>query len=174
MELLSMFDTEANFWTMNPQLKIGFKKLYDSDKSKEKIDSSTIMWAIALLIHPDSKYAATSLLKRKTIIEESLLNTQDYDWSKHEEEIRLFKDLCLSRSERTLITWKKKLEQIELFIDKQEYNFNTRKDIEDALKSLDTLWKRYRACEAEVDKEKATGEAAGGSMESLSDLGQLF
>jgi hypothetical protein len=39
MDVLNNFDTHLDFWEVNPQLKVPFKKLY----SNKDIDSSSVM-----------------------------------------------------------------------------------------------------------------------------------
>jgi hypothetical protein len=49
--LVSNSDIESNFWQQNPAaLTIPeFKEKYDQDKSKQKIDSSKMMWCLFML-----------------------------------------------------------------------------------------------------------------------------
>jgi hypothetical protein len=56
--MVSTFDTDVNFWEQYPQLKIAgaFKKLYNSDKSRNKAVSSKKMWCVALIWDRDSKW----------------------------------------------------------------------------------------------------------------------
>ena len=51
-------DVESNFWERYPNLKIAgpFKKLYTSDKSRNKMVSSRKMWCIALIYDRSSQY----------------------------------------------------------------------------------------------------------------------
>jgi hypothetical protein len=48
---------ENIFWDEYPELKIPkeFNELYSKDKSKNKVNSSRIMWAIHLHSHPESR-----------------------------------------------------------------------------------------------------------------------
>ena len=48
MSLINNFDTSVNFWKAHPDMKISgeFKKLYESDKTKDKSNSSLICWFI--------------------------------------------------------------------------------------------------------------------------------
>jgi hypothetical protein len=73
--ILNGFDTDINFWKANPQLKIPqpFADILSTDKSKTKSKSSQIMWAIALLVDPESKFSNISLKNRKKMIGEDFL-----------------------------------------------------------------------------------------------------
>ena len=68
--ILNGFDTDVNFWKLNPQLKVplAFADILKQDKSKNKSKSSQIMWAIALLVDPDSKFSNISFQTRKDMI----------------------------------------------------------------------------------------------------------
>ncbi len=48
------WNTDENYWSLHPQMKTikAFRELYERDKKKSKRDSSTMMWAIALLVDP--------------------------------------------------------------------------------------------------------------------------
>ena len=48
---------EKNFWEEHPDLKVqGFKKLYESDQSKNHKESSDTMWFLALCFDKGSKF----------------------------------------------------------------------------------------------------------------------
>ena len=51
MKILDNFDTGVNFWKANPTFSVAgiFKEIYTQDKSKDKVDSSRLMWTIALI-----------------------------------------------------------------------------------------------------------------------------
>ena len=68
--ILEAFNTDVNFWKLHPQLKVPspFAAIYKEDKSKAKGKSSQIMWAIALLVDPDSKFSNISFPTRKNMI----------------------------------------------------------------------------------------------------------
>ena len=44
------FSPGSNFWELNPIAIVIFKDFYDRDKSKNKDNSSRIMWAISLYL----------------------------------------------------------------------------------------------------------------------------
>ena len=70
MQILNNFDTESNFWKINPQLVFPkeFSNLRGKDKSRDKKISSKIMWGIALLLDPDSKFSNIPFNDRKKMI----------------------------------------------------------------------------------------------------------
>lgn len=73
MDVLNNFDIHLDFWEVNPQLKVPFKKLY----SNKDIDSSSVMWSIALYIDPDSKFKNAADHNRKSLIEEDFFPDMD-------------------------------------------------------------------------------------------------
>ena len=85
--ILEGFDTDVNFWKLHPQLKVPlpFASIYKEDKSKSKSKSSQIMWAIALLVDPDSKFSNISYPTRKDIIAKDHLKDEKFDWGKYKE-----------------------------------------------------------------------------------------
>ncbi len=80
--ILEGFDIDKNFWKLHPQLQIPqeFASIYREDKSKTKSKSSQIMWAIALLVDPDSKFANISFPTRKDIISKDFLKDVKFDF----------------------------------------------------------------------------------------------
>ena len=82
--ILEAFDTDVNFWQLHPQLKVPlpFASIYKEDKSKAKSKSSQIMWAIALLVDPDSKFSNISFPTRKNMIAKDYLKDESFDWLK--------------------------------------------------------------------------------------------
>ena len=84
--LLSNYSEKANFWKLYPAYKIiePFKNLYKSDKSKFKINSSTLMWGILFLID-DSSYNPLANLpidEKKDIINIDLFKGK-INWETH-------------------------------------------------------------------------------------------
>ncbi|HNQ20722.1 MAG TPA: hypothetical protein PKI46_06645, partial [Bacteroidales bacterium] len=62
MKVIDNWDIQNNFWKVNPQflLKETFRKLYDEDKTKDKHNSSLVMWGLAYLCDFESKYRQLS------------------------------------------------------------------------------------------------------------------
>ena len=51
--IINNFNIDSSFWELNPQTIIIFNEFYEKDNSKNKIDSSKVMWAVALLVDPN-------------------------------------------------------------------------------------------------------------------------
>ena len=82
--LLSNYSEKNNFWKLYPTFKIPkeFKKLYDSDKSKGKKESSDIMWALTFIFDKTSENPYRNLQKqdRIEVINEDILNNPTFNW----------------------------------------------------------------------------------------------
>ena len=98
------FNSDFNFWELNPELKYAekLKSLYDSDKSKKKEDSSKIMNAIYMLVHKDSRYADLPERERKILIATDYLKDSSFQWTLYEIEINFIIDLTTSKARNLL------------------------------------------------------------------------
>jgi hypothetical protein len=176
MQVLNNFEVSSNFWDTNPQLVIPFKDYRKKDKTKSHHESSKIMWAIALVYHPESKFKNLSLSERKTLVEEDYLNRKvKLDWDALEPQIKMFQDLCLTKTQRLLISWEKKLDERQALIDSLTYTLENYDDVDKLVTNTEKVWKVYRTVEAEVQKEQEqSANVEGGAMLSLADQGDLF
>ena len=111
--ILNGFDTNTNFWTVNPQLKIpeSFALIYKSDKSKSKSKSSQIMWAIALLVDPDSKFSNISYANRQKMIAKDYLKDEDFEWDQYTEAVVFYERSLITPAKRQLMVWNKKMDR---------------------------------------------------------------
>lgn len=125
--ILENYSNQSNFWETNPQFTAinPFKKLWKGDKSKNKADSSTLMWAIALMYMPTSDLYYTS--NKEEIIGQSMLNVKTIDidsfWESKKELVDAFIDMTLTQAEKSLISWEKRLKQRDAFLEGQVYTF---------------------------------------------------
>jgi hypothetical protein len=92
--ILKDFNIDLNFWKINPQLIIVFDDLYEKDKSKDKITSSKIMWAIAMLYDPSDKnqFRNADFDVKKKAISDNYLKDKNFDWLLYVNEIDLYKE----------------------------------------------------------------------------------
>jgi hypothetical protein len=72
-----VFDTEKNYWTVFPEMKVHstFNHYYKEDKSKKKLSSSNIMWAFHLVCHPKALADWEDMIKKRS----AYLKGQDYN-----------------------------------------------------------------------------------------------
>lgn len=183
-DILETFDPDTNFWAVHPQLKVPkeFKNLYKADKSKDKTRSSNVMWAIAYVYHPKSKFYNLPIEQKKKLVAKDFLEDENFDWSSIEDEVNLFKELCLTQAERSLDNFYNKLKQRDEFINSYPYEFKrvhegSSKTIAEALDSMlgktKALYDTYYNILEELTKEDSGSKTEGGGVESLSDSGEI-
>lgn len=129
------------------------------------------MWALTLLLHPDSPYADFSYdTKEQIVIKEYL--PKDVPFDSLSTEIDLFKHLVLTKPQRFLIEWERKLEERQNFLTLQPYTLDNADDLDKALANTAKLWKVYMDCRKDVELETAQ-TAQGGVQESASESGLI-
>lgn len=172
--ILNGFDTNVNFWAVNPQLKLpeSFALIYKSDKSKNKSKSSQIMWAIALLVDPDSKFANISYANRQKMIAKDYLRDEDFDWDQYNEAVVFYERSLITPAKRQLMVWNKKMDEKTLYLDTLTYEDNA-DTIEGLLKTNVKLFEDYERLLKLVDKENNEGSTKGGAEESASEKGLI-
>lgn len=96
---------DNNFWILNPELLIikEFEDLRNKDISKDKSDSSKIMWAIYYITNPDSIFVNVG--DKLNIVAKNFLKNEKFNWSSIKKEIALYREIVLSDAERALINW---------------------------------------------------------------------
>jgi hypothetical protein len=167
--VLNDFNLETNFWDANPQLQVPFHHLLEKEGKEE---SSENMWSISLLIHPDSKLGNLPYEDRVEIIKSSFFPS--FDETKYEQEIALFKELCMTRTERMLYAWQKKIDERVTFLDTLDYNGETFEMIDKMITTGDKLLKQLQTIKEELEKERQESSyVKGGGNLSLSDQGKI-
>lgn len=164
MDVLNNFDTHLDFWEVNPQLKVPFKKLY----SNKDIDSSSVMWSIALYIDPDSKFKNAADSMRKGLIEEDFF--PDMDWEKYKDFIELYKKLVLSKKKQFLVEWEQKLEERSNFIASKPYDEENYEMLDKMMKDTEKMWSQYLKCLKDVEEEEQA-HTHGNIPESIDEQG---
>ena len=73
---VNLEDPQDNFWLLNPQLKVTepFKSTWKLDKDKDKKKSSEMMFALAMVYDPASKYRNLPEADRISLLEEDYLS----------------------------------------------------------------------------------------------------
>lgn len=155
---------ESDFYS-DPQTKILFKKEYDA-----KIPSKH-MWALTLLVHPKSKFSDLDQpAAREIIFKDYLLSDTKFDWDKYTDTISKIIEYLPTAPERFLATWKKKLAEINSFLNAKPYNETTYEMLSKIMKEFHPMMKQYREIEKEYQKE-AEQNTRGGISESLTEKG---
>lgn len=191
MSLIDSFDTDQNFWDNNPQLKVAgaFKKLYTSDKSRNKSVSSKLMWTVALIWDRSSKYynePEDGPDGKIALLFDDYFGDPDY-YKKNIEKVNELRDfyrrLQESIAERTLRGIEEKLLERDIFIKDTEYTMGDKSDRGFIFGTVDTLDKMmantkklydmWEEAKKIVTQEKEQGTAKGGGKESLTDADEI-
>jgi len=177
MSLLSNFQIDANFWQSYPQMILpkAFNDLYKKDKSKDKVESSKVMWAIAMLIDisDTNKYRNLREDDRKKLISEDYLGNAKFNWSTLEPAITTYKDLHTSKDERILIDLEKKVEERTKFIIDTEYSLEEGDKLDKLFANTDKIFTIVKDLRADIEKQKNVGQLKGGRTESISEQGTI-
>lgn len=182
------FNTDLNFWELNPMFKTvkRFLKLYEDDKSKGKKDSSQLMWAIALLIDPNEANIWRNLSEedKKMLIRTEFLNEKDYfKWEDHQELIDEYENRCLTIAEKELIRFERKLVDRGNFIAKTTYKLDEYEEdngkvklIKGTAEQLDKMMlnttkinEQYSIIKDMLKQEEAQGSLRAGAKKSASE-----
>ena len=186
MNLLNTFDLNVNFWVVNPSLKIPepFAKLYNEDKDKGKKNSSQIMWAIALLCDPDSKFSNIPEDDRKNLIRKDFLKDDKFSFIIYQKEIDYYCNFILTPAKRALKDWNDKMMERAKFLRETEYTLGEVSDkgawvggtadiIDRMMSNTKKLYDDYQRVIESLDEEKNRESGKGNRKASLSDDGGI-
>ncbi len=161
--ILNSFDYDRDFFEANPQLKIIFPDI-----------SSKIMWAIALLHHPESKFKSDTYEVRKSIIINDWLGDPDFDFEdeKLQPTIEKFVSRCLTKKQRILNDWEEKLDERTALLKTIPYTVDTLEFLDKAKVQSTKLWEGYMKALKDVEEEMAV-YITGNSVESATESGLI-
>lgn len=174
MKTIESWDTLANFWEVNPQLKVPavFNKLYSEDKSKSKAHSSKLMWAIAYYADFESKYRALSDGERQKLIAEDILKDPDFDWAQVQQYVKAW-DVFKSVPMKQMVEWERLMNEKTEYMKTLKYNSETADEIEKRLLSNSKLYSEYEEIMSRLIQDGEGGTMLGGAMESLTEKGEI-
>lgn len=187
--LVRNFNTDENFWEVNPIFKTVkiFNDFYKNDKSKGNKNSSQIMWAVAFLIdqHPDNIWRNLTEDDKKTLIAEEYLKKKDFNWDLHSDIINEYEKRILTLPERDFVDLVEKMHERKLFIKHTPYTLDTLsedgKTIKGTAKDLDSmvvntvkLYEQLEVVKQKLERSRQVdGETRGGMQESATEQGLL-
>tara|TARA_R110000737_G_scaffold57724_2_gene83125 strand:+ start:102 stop:638 length:537 start_codon:yes stop_codon:yes gene_type:complete len=172
---ISIFET--SFWTTHPEMRFAAKleEFYKQDTSKDKKESSRIMWAIQMCEQPDSKF-----YNRPNKYEEmskTFLKNIKVNWKKISNVIDSYRDTALSDAERALTSWNitikmrdhaiKELYQELLQGGTAMLDTKALKDVDSMLAATPKMFDDYNKIKATFEEEKV--HRKGTRTLSLSD-----
>ncbi len=174
---LSNYDSNTNFWNVNKEFKVfkTFKELFDKDKSKDKIASSNLMWALAHLYEREgNRLIKMSVDDRKQIIAEDILGDPQFNWEKYQKLMDYYNNTCIDSLDRTISSLEDKLDERNKFLIDTKYNLQTAKILDDIFASTAKIQALLDEMKAKRDKDLSGGEQTkGGFTESASEKGVI-
>lgn len=191
---MSNFNTDDNFWVVHPELRCAgpFKKLYNSDKSRNKANSSKVAWAVKLIWDRKSMFyplPEEGPDNKVDLVFEDFYGDKYY-FKKNQEKVEELRDFYYLTTEtvarRTLRGIEEKLLERDRFLRKTPYDEGTEDDeifdIGDWAKRIETIDKMMERTQkiydlydkavktVEREEEQTT---MGGAEESLTDSGEI-
>lgn len=170
MRLVDIWDTSQNFWLLNPQLRLAFKDVYEADKSKDKATSSLLMWAVALYIDPKSKFRDLPEFQREDLIVKDFNKNFSVESTKHI--IEKWKTF-MSPAERQILQLERLLDERSTYIEGLKFTRETGDEIEKRIGATGKLFDELARLKDLIAEEESEGIVKGGSMESLSEKGEI-
>lgn len=176
--VLQTEDIKSNFWEGNPSIALprAFKRLIELDKTKDKRNSSSIMWAIYLLLHANSPFINMNIKDRKKLIAEEYLKDEAFLWEDDpdiKEAMQEFTNLLITPARRLAYEWQEKLEERSNFIAKTKYNAETADTLDKMMAATKKIYDMYYQVLADLEKEEAQSHIEGDAEESLTEKGQI-
>lgn len=168
---------DNNFWEVYSDLIIleEFDKIYFKDKSKNKQDSSKILWAVYYCYNPESKFF--NYPNKQEVISKSFIKDPKFRWEDYKDLIDAYKNLVLSDAERALINWNEIMTMRDQSIKDlykkaiEESDTDELVKIDKMLANTPKMFEDYKKIKKDYEEEKVTKK--GKTIASLSDSGEL-
>lgn len=188
--LIKNWNVNENYWDMNPMMttiKI-FKDLHKKDKSKNKSNSSKIMWAIAMYCdpHEENPWRDVNEKDKKTLISEEFVGDEkfSFDDKNINELVDEYKNRCLTIPEKEFIRLQIKIQQRSKFISDKTYTLDeydstgklvkgTADQLDKMLVNTNKIYEQMAKIEKMLNDDKNKGNVRGGHVESASEEGLI-
>jgi hypothetical protein len=164
-----VFDVDKDYWECFPEMKKHplFSKYYKEDKSKNKLKSAKIMWALHLVCHPKSMmYHDPNKLNN---VEGLLPKNWDWDLKSTSVDLEEYKSIMLTEAQRALVDWDDMIKKRSAYLKQQDYNLETGNDLDKLHKNTYAIYKDYQ----KVCEELQTEENSNLQTLSLSESGEI-
>ena len=168
---------DQNFWEVNSDYLLisEFKKLYDSDKTKNKTNSSKILWAIYFAYNPESKFY--NIPDKLNILAKDFIKDSKFKWTSVKQIVDLYKSSVLSDAERALVTWGEIITMRDESLKLLYKQAIEAKDTDELVKldkmisNTPKLFEDYKKIKKDYEEEKVTKK--GKTIVSLSESGDI-
>jgi hypothetical protein len=168
---------DNNFWDLNQELLIlpEFGDYHQKDTSKNKQDSSKILWAVFYAYSPESKFF--NYPNKLEVLSKDFIKDSKFKWESIRDLIDAFKNLVLSDAERALINWNEIMvmrdNSIKDLYKQAILNSDTDElvKIDKMLANTPKMFEDYKKIKKDYEEEKTTKK--GKTIKSLSDSGEI-
>lgn len=153
------FSPYEDFFNVNPEFKILLAD-FESTPSEH-------LWAVAMIIHPDSKLFNESPTNRRKLVATDYLKDPSFDFTTLNDLISRFKEVCVSKAQRLLINWEAKLHERDELLAAHPYTLDNHAELDKMVDKTPKMWEQYFKIEALLNKEDSS--AQGDIEESLAE-----
>ena len=171
--MLTSFDINGDFWLQNPL--IGLIPPYNLLKKME--NSSSIMWAIAMVEDPNSynRLFAFKRTERLAWVCKDYLDIHPLVFEEdYKEYIEAYKSVVLdSKEEIEYYEWSKKIEERNNFMHKTPYDELSFEMLDKMIKSHDSIWKIFREAGKALFAKEELAKTRANIEESESSRGLI-
>lgn len=169
--------SDNNFWEIYPDVSIieEFNNLYINDKSKNKVDSSKLMWAVYYIMHPDSIFF--HMPDKYDQIAKGHLKDPKFKWATLKKELEVYKTIVLTDAERALTNWGEIMSMRDVSLKDlyksalKEKDVKTLKDLDSMLSNTPKMFEDYKKVRKDFEEEKTTKK--GKHIKSLSESNEI-
>jgi hypothetical protein len=166
-----------NFWVEYQELSMapGLDKFYIKDKSKNKTESSQIMWAIDLCENLDSKYYNNP--NKYKLISKIYLKDEKFKWEAYKDLIEFYKECCLTDAERAMTIWNDTMRLRNISLKEMYQDAFNIKDTDELVKldkmlaATPKMFDDYKKIRADYEEEKT--HKKGKNISSMSDADEI-
>jgi uncharacterized protein with NAD-binding domain and iron-sulfur cluster len=164
-----IFDVDRNYWETFPEMKVHpvFSTEYKKDKTKKKLNSSNMMWALHLVSHPKSMmyYDPHKLDNVKRLL------PKEWNWENSSSVTLLetYKQAMLTEAQRALLDWDDMIRKRSTYLKTQDYDLENGSDLDKLHKNTYSIYKDYqKVCEELTNEENSNLHTL-----SLSESGEI-
>lgn len=172
MKGVQVWDTDKNFWEVNPYFKLlkKYNNFYSLDKSKNKSTSSIVMWSICLLMDSSSMFKDMNLEDKKNMIILDFVKDRikDFSFDNYTEYINEY-NIFKSATQKQMDEWIRLMNEKTEYMKSLNYNRENAEHIEELLLSNTKLYNEYEKLKSKLESESDFGVVKGDQEESLSE-----
>jgi hypothetical protein len=169
--------SDTIFWEVYPDLTIIdiYNKLYLSDKSKNKEESSRTMWAIYYVLNPDSMFF--NVPDKYDAIAKDHLKDPKFKWNTLKKELEIYKTTVLTDAERALINWGEIMTMRDNSLKDlyrtalRDRDIKSLKDLDVMLSNTPKMFEDYKKVRKDFEEEKTSKK--GKHIKSLTESNEI-